>query len=471
MNFSRTVFVDFISRFGRAGISLAVVAVFVRELGIGVFGIFVLFEAVLTVAGIFVDFGIGSAVQKRVAEYQRSPVISTALLLKVVLVCGVSVVVLLFRADLNAYLGAPLALYVPVAVGVQQLGRVGLHALRGELRVSEASVIQFLGDGVFLCTGYWFVLEGQGVIGLVHGFLIGWSLILIGSLASLKYSPSLPTQDIVRSLFNFSKYSFISSIIGGALYSWMDSLVIGYFLSSSAVGLYESAWRVSRIVSLMSVSVGAALFPQVSDWHASQKMDEIRQIVRSSLTVALSAVFPTIVGAWLFGSQILLVAFGPETTAATVPLIILLFGKVFEATNDIVGRALYGLNLPRYTAYSALIFVFINLTLNVVLVSQIGIIGAAIATSMAFAVNASLNAHFLKRSIDYRPAWQDLSYCAAASLWMGLCLAIVARFVNADSAVALIAIVVTGVLLYTLGLLAVPSIRRKFRILATQFIG
>lgn len=463
MSFSRTVLIDLVSRLGRAVISLTVVAVFVRELGINRFGTFVLFEAVLIVAGIFADLGIGSAVQKRVSEHHTSRVVSTALTLKSGLVLAVAVIIFLFRVEINSYLGEPLALYIPAAVGLQQLGRVGLHALRGDLRVSDASVIQFAGDGALLIIGYWFVTQGFGILSLVYGFLGGWSLILVWSLVRLGYSPTLPSRKAADSILDFSRYSFVSSVVGGALYSWMDTIVIGYFLSPGAVGLYETAWRISRAVSLLSQSVGTALFPQVSDWHLNGSLERIRGVIKNSLTVSLSVVFPAIIGGIIFGTQLLTVTFGAETSAAVIPLIVLLFGKLFEAANDVIGRVLYGLNLPRYTAYSALLFMVVNLGLNVFLVPRIGITGAAIATSLAFSANAGLNAYFLKLNLDFRPEWKDIGYCALASAGMGVGLIILSQFITVNSVLTLAVVVATGVVLYSLGLLVPASTRGHLR--------
>lgn len=463
MNFTRTVVVDFLSRLGRAVISLAAIALFVEELGIGGFGTFVLFEAVLMVGGIFADFGIGSAVQKRIRELPGPEVVSTAITLKLGLLLCLTTIVLLFRDGLNSYLGEPLALFVPLAVGIQQIGRIGLHALRGDLRVSQASFVQLLGDSAFLISGYWFVSIGAGVQGLVYGFLVGWSIVSILTFKLFGYSLAIPTKNVGKSVLDFSRYSFISSVAGGALYSWMDTLVIGYFLTPGAVGIYETAWRVSRAVSLVSQSIGTALFPRVSDWHSTESLVRIRQAVDDSVTASLSVVFPAIIGGILFGTELLSVAFGGETTAAAIPLVVLLIGKLPEAANDVLGRALFGVDLPRYTAHSAILFIAVNIILNLLFVPWVGILGAAIATSIAFTVNTGLNAYYVRKNIGFQPSWWEIGHFVIASLGMGIGLMFVSRLVIVQTAVQLTTIVFLGVLLYATILLLLPGTRRHLR--------
>ncbi|WP_435066139.1 oligosaccharide flippase family protein [Halobaculum sp. EA56] len=465
MNLPRTVVVDFISRIGRAGISLFAIAVFVRKLGLDAFGIFVLFEASIVFLGIFVDFGIGSAVQKRVAERELLHVVSAGVLLKGGLLMCVTGVVLFLRSPINSYFGAELAIYIPIAVGLQQLSRIGLHALRGSLQVSEASVLQFFGDALYFIFGYLLVNAGFGIHGLVYGFLIGWTFVLGSTFLRIGYRPLIPDTNTARSLVAFSRYSFISSVIGGAIYSWMDTLVIGYFLTPGAVSIYEAAWRISRGVSLISQSIGTALFPQISEWSLAGELDKIRNATKKSTTAALSVVFPAIVGAALIGRQLLEIGFGSETAVGYIPLIVLLIGKGPEAANGVIGRSLYGLDLPRYTAYAAVFFMLVNVLLNVGLVPLLGLFGAASATSLAFGVNAIINGYFLRREVGFGLEWPELGFYLLASLCMGVSLLIFLKFVDINSWSTLAAALLLGVSTYTGGLLIPTQTRRPIFLL------
>lgn len=471
MSLSRTISVDLFSRVGRAVVALATISVFIAALGPDTFGRFVLFEAAVTVIGIGVDLGLGSAVQRRVAELRLVDVVSTALSLKAALLVVVGSIVLLAAPLADRFFAPSLVPFLVVAVGTQQLGRLGLHALRGDLRVSEAAVVQLVGDISLLAVGYLLATSGFGLLGLVYALLVQWAVVAVISLWLIGYAPVVPSLATARSLFAFSKYTFVSSVVAGALYGWMDTLVIGYFLPPGAVAVYEAAWRVARAVSLVSQSIGTALFPQVSDWQLTDRLPAVSAAVREATTGALVVVFPAIVGAWLLGGRLLATFVNPATAVGATTLVVLLFGKIPEAVNDIVARTLFGLDLPEYTAYAAAVFVGLNLGLNVALVPRYGIEGAAVATSLAFAVNAGLNVYFLRVELPVTFDGRTVGYAVVASLCMGTILWLVDRFIRVDSVVSLSSIVAVGGILYVSLLLAPPSVRRKAMDLAAQFTG
>jgi len=468
MNLSRTISVDLLSRLGRAVVALSAISVFISTLGSDTFGRFVLFEAIVTISGIGVDMGLGSAVQKRVADHQPSRVVSTVLSLKAVLLVVVGIALLLGGSVIGRFLSPSLVPFLILAVGVQQLGRVGLHALRGGLRVSEAAIVQLFGDLVLLVAGYAMAVSGLGLLGLVYAFILQWALISVISLWLIGYTPRLPSVDIGRSLFTFSKYTFVSSVVASALYGWTDTLLIGYFLSPGAVAVYEAAWRVARAVSLVSQSIGTALFPQVSDWQLRDELPAVSETVKEGITGALVVVFPAVVGAMLLGDSLLRTFVDPATAAGATVLVVLLVGKIPESINDVVARTLFGLDQPAYTAYAAGLFMLLNLGLNVALIPAYGIEGSAIATTLAFAVNALINTYFLQNQVPISLDYRTLGYLLLSSLGMGVVLLFVEWTISIDSPVALLVTVVFCGVLYFFLLLIPPSVRRKARELKKQ---
>jgi O-antigen/teichoic acid export membrane protein len=423
---------------------------------------------VVTVLGIGVDVGLGSAVQKRVGNHQLSRVVSTVLSLKALFLLIIGTALLLGRGILEQFLSPSLVPFLIMAVGVQQLGRVGLHALRGELRVSEAAVVQLFGDLVLLTVGYIMAVLGFNLLGLIYAFVLQWILISVVALWLVGYVPRFPSVDVARSLFGFSKYTFVSSVVASALYGWMDTLLIGYFLSPGLVAVYEAAWRVARAVSLVSQSIGTALFPQVSDWQLRDNLSAVSETVREAISGALIIVFPAVVGATLFGDSLLGTFVDPSTAAGAMVLVILLVGKIPEGLNDVVARTLFGLDQPVYTAYSAGLFMIINAGLNIFLIPVYGIEGAAIGTTLAFGVNAFMNTYFLGCQVSIRFDYRTISYALLSSLSMGAILFVVDWIVPIDSPVLLLGTIVFGGLLYFGVLLIPPRNRQKAKTLKNQ---
>jgi O-antigen/teichoic acid export membrane protein len=395
-------------------------------------------------------------------------VISTALSFKAVLLVAVGTALLLGRSVIEQFLPPSLVPFLILAVGVQQLGRVGLHALRGGLRVSEGAIVQLFGDIVLLIAGYAMAVSGFRLLGLVYAFVPQWALISVVSLWLIGYTPRIPSVAVARPLFAFSRYTFVSSVVAGALYGWTDTLLIGYFISPGAVAVYEAAWRVAHGVSLVSQSIGTALFPQVSDWQLRDKLLAVSETVKEGITGALVVVFPAVVGATLLGDSLLRTFVDPTTAAGATVLIILLVGKIPESINDVVARTLFGLDQPVYTAHAAGLFILLNLGLNVALIPAYGIEGAAIGTTLAFGVNAFINTYSLRSQVPISFDYRALGYVLLSSLGMGVVLLTVEWTIPTDSPVWLLGTVLFGGVLYFFLLLIPPSIRRKAKELKKQ---
>lgn len=466
MNISTSAFAEFLSRVGRLGIFVAMFAYFIRSLGTPSFGSFVLFEATAIGLGVFVDIGLGSAVQKRTGESQSRAVLASALAVKIVMLSLVTMGVWFFADALNGFIGRPLAVFLPAAIAAQQFGRLGLHAVRGEDRLVWASGIQLAGDVVHLATALTLdIVAGMGVMGLVLGFVTGWGFVTVATGGLLRFVPVRPDPMVLRSLFRFSPYAFLSSVLGGLVYNWTDTLIIGWFLGPGPVTVYETAWRVSGLMVLGAQAVSTVAFPKVSRWHAADRLDRVEGIFPYLVSAALFMVIPGIAGGYVLGPEVLSVVFGLAAPSGPLVLLVLLIGKLPESVSKVVSRTLYGLNRPEYTSLGAAAFIAINVVLNVILVMAFGMVGAAIATTVAFLVNLAINARYLRRHVSVSIVWRHLAIMGAASLVMGGALLLLGGVLPPQGAPRLIASVLIGAIVYAM-VVAVPrSMRRDIKAL------
>lgn len=448
MDLARTAGLEFITRAGRAVTAVVTLAAFIRLVGAATFGVFVLFEALVAISAVLVDAGMGSALQKRISEGQDSSILSSALFIKLALLGVFSILVIAVPGRLNAYFDAELALALIPAAAFQQLGRFGLQALRGERRVEEAAVIQLAGEVLILGTGASLALAGYGLTGLVLAFIGGWAAIATFALVRIDSQFGTPSLTAARSLIDFSKHSFVSSVVGPLGYTWTDTLVIGWLLSSADVAVYETAWRVSMAVLLPSQAIATTLFPHVSSWAEADSLATVEGVLSKSIPMALLPVVPAIVGAWFVGEQLLAAAFSIDVPIAATLLVVLIGGKLPEALNNVTGRVLYGLDAPAIPAAGSAIELVLNLTLNLVLIHRYGLLGAAVATTLAFLVNASVNAYGVTRHVRLRIDWRGLFSIVLATGIMALWLALIPSNLFGRGLVSIAAEVATGALVY-----------------------
>ncbi len=158
-----------------------------------------------------------------------------------------------------------------------------------------------------------------------------------------------------------------------------DSLMLGLLIDTDAVGIYRIASQVAVAIVIALTAMNGILHPIVADLYANDKRQELQRIV----SIGANAVFAvSIIGGVIlfFAADYLPLLFGAEYVEPIPLLRILIFGQIFNAC---AGPAVLLLNMTGHQRDAAKIMAFgaiLNLGLNAILITQMGIKGAAIAT-------------------------------------------------------------------------------------------
>lgn len=462
MNLARSSLKLFVARISSAGIQFLGITYFAREIGAASMGVFFLFEALLGMLAIPANFGLRGAVEKRISEGEdQGTFLSSAITLKIAPIIAIILAILLLQPVINEYLGAEIAVLLAAALALQEAAQLSLSVLKGELRVGETAILQAARQVTWVGVGVVLVTQGFGAVGLVYGLLAGLGVILVWGWYKVSVTPSRPTREHTRSLFDYGKYNVVSSI-GGYFYNWMDVAIIGLFLTQAHVGAYEIAWRITTVVILLSRSIATAIFPQISEWSAAGAREQIEGLLPEVLTPSLILVIPAFFGTVLYSRSILGLVFGPEYTIAWLALIVLMFDQITEAGQVVLGRSLQAVNRPDLAARATVVGVILNLVLNIILVMRFGITGAAVATMVASLISGLImHAFYLSRVISIKIPYRELGGSLLSAIIMTLILLVTKEFVAVNSIVKLVLVVLIGVSTYGVSLLAFPSLRTK----------
>jgi len=461
MDLARSSLKLFIANLANAAIGFLGITYFAQKLGATPMGIFFLFEALLGMLAIPADFGLRGAVEKRISEGESPGVLlSSAIALKFVPITAIVLAILLLRSYINNYLGADVAVFLAVAIVLQEAAQLSIFVLKGELRVGETAVLQVARQAIWVGLGAILVSRGFGAKGLIYGLLTGLGVMLLWGWYKSSTSPERPSREHARSLFDYGKYNMVSSI-GGYFYSWMDVALIGLFLTQAHVGAYEVAWRVTTIVLLLSNAIAESVLPQVSRWDTEGASSKIESAIRETITPSLLLVIPSFFGAVVFSREILGIVFGEEFTIAWLVLIILMGEKILQSIHKILGRSLQGVDRPDLAAYATVAAVLANLLLNVVLIVRFGIVGAAIATTISFALNTFLHGYFLSRFVRIDFPMGEIGWLVVASIVMTAGLGLLSMFVELSNLYRLVFVILLGAAMYGGTVLLYRPLREK----------
>ncbi len=177
-------------------------------------------------------------------------------------------------------------------------------------------------------------------------------------------------------------------LLSGSMFlimSWTDVLLLGYYLNETQVAIYNIAFKISALVTVVLYAINAIASPQFASLFALDKQEELRRLALQIAKLNFFLTIPATVGIFAslgFYSYL----FGEEFIAGQFCLIILCVGQFFSA---ICGSVLTLLNMAGKEKTVRNIVggtALLNLGLNAVLIQLYGIEGAALATSISLVV-------------------------------------------------------------------------------------
>ncbi|EMA56193.1 putative transport protein [Halococcus thailandensis JCM 13552] len=447
------------------------IAYFSRRLPPAQFGVFFLFFALEGLASIPADMGISSALEKRLSEGEaKAGMLGSALVIKCSLIAVVTVCLLVSQGYVNAYLGMDVTILLVFAVVLRELSLFYIHAVRGNHRVGVTAPIEFARRLTWVSIGVILVAAGFGVRGLLWSLVAGSGVTFGIAYLTCTVSIGQPRLDHVRSLVAFSKYDVISAL-GGRVYQWMDTAIIGLFLAHQFVSAYEVAWQVTLLVLLISKPIALTLFPHISRLQADASTDQIGATISNALGFATFASVPAIVGATIYAPAILHYLFGSEYVIAAMVLVVLMVEKLFQSLNDVISIAVRAIDRPDLAAKATVASVGVNLILSPILLLMVGFIGVAVATTFSWLLNTLLHIHYLSQHVPLNIPYRLIGWYVVASVGMGVVLVGVKTVVPITGVVVLFFEVGLGGVIYAAFAVTIPAIRNRIIVPGLQAFG
>lgn len=266
-------------------------------------------------------------------------------------------------------------------------------ALRAESRPGAAIVAKDITGRTlpltFLVIAVFLSRESLGAIVYWIGFPVVTLAVSIYYLRDkYRYSEiieEVPDQGIIRRLWSFSWPLAASSFIFIFL-SYLDIIMIGYFLQSKSVGYYRSIQPLREASTFALGAFSFIFLPMATEYFESGAIVELEKLYSASTKWIMMGTFPLVIVLGLFSDDIVRVAIGSEYLPAAPVLTILVFGLFFRAVVGMNGEIVQAINQTRIELVSAAIGLMTNFLLNVVLIPRFGIQGAAVATVVGYIV-------------------------------------------------------------------------------------
>ena len=194
----------------------------------------------------------------------------------------------------------------------------------------------------------------------------------------------------------------------------LDVFIVSFFAGARSVGLYAVSTALAELLPYFSTAFSFVLFPRT----ASSDPETASQFTP---VVARLAAFITIVaavGLFLVSRPLITLFYSEEFLPSLYPLWILLPGMVSLGYAGVIHSDLSGRGKPYYSTYGAVVSLFVTVGLDLWLIPRWDITGAALASSVAYTINAAMAVYFYLRETGTDPA--DLLLIRKGDIRIGL---------------------------------------------------
>lgn len=173
-------------------------------------------------------------------------------------------------------------------------------------------------------------------------------------------------------------------VILGQVIQWSSQLLMGVWGSVEDVALFAVAQRTAMLIGFALFAVNASAGPKFAALYSQGNMVGLERVALWSVRLILLVAVPSLIFMMVF-PQWLMGLFGPQFRAASTALMVLAVGQFIGTAVGSVGSLLSMTGHERQLRWNVFIGAVLGVGLGVLLIPGYGLIGAAIATSVAVA--------------------------------------------------------------------------------------
>ena len=201
-----------------------------------------------------------------------------------------------------------------------------------------------------------------------------------------RYTPRAFSPALFRTMLAFGA-PMIGYELAGIVLNIGDRYVIQTMLGSNALGIYSAGYNLCEYIQIIVMaSIGQAIMPMYVRMWEEKGEEETRRFISQALHYYLMLALPLIAGLMTVGEDLLVLLASEKyrESGAIIPYVIT--GMVVDGMVVIVGAGLYIHKSTTVIAGLVAMSAVLNITLNILMIPHLGILGAAQATLISYAV-------------------------------------------------------------------------------------
>jgi O-antigen/teichoic acid export membrane protein len=391
--FTRQVGITLITKVGNLSLSIAVAAIIARWLGPEGKGMLALALLVPGMLGLFLSGGINVAnVYFAGSKRLDVPALSANSVGLTILITipGFAIVLGLTSVGwLEAVVpGVPTWIVLLAMLGFPTNLLNGFFStiLQGLQRIEMVNLINLVQRIITLSLTILLVIVWKlSLLGALVAVLASWALSLIVSCMALRRHGGVLTPkwsySVLRTTLSFGLRGHIGNVLQFFNYR-LDMFIVNFFLGPAGVGIYTVTVRLAELLWYLPNAVGFVIFPKA----AASEPEEMNVFTPRVFRITLGLTALGALGLGVIGRPVINFVFSSAFIGAYMPLLVLLPGVVLLGGSKVLTNEIAGRGYPHYNSLNAALALVVTVVLDLVLIPRYGVLGAALASSTAYAM-------------------------------------------------------------------------------------
>jgi O-antigen/teichoic acid export membrane protein len=291
------------------------------------------------------------------------------------------------RPEWFGFVSARLIRIASVSIPAQLITLIGLNILLAVGKIREFNLLDLAGQSFVLINAVLALIVFRGelstlvIMNTATALLVSFVVVVLIWVAARKLARSQWRVD-ASLLAQMIRYGlkFHIAILAGAIIFRADLLIVNHFRGAGEAGVYSVATQFGMLLMLLPGVIGTLLFPRVTA-EPDVRGETTSLVTRYTAFVTFCCCLATVPFSFL-----LPFIYGAEFSDATWLLLILLPGVYLVGLESVMVQHFNALGLPRVIPVYWVVTLIVNLLLVFSLVPRWGAQGAALASTVSYAL-------------------------------------------------------------------------------------
>jgi O-antigen/teichoic acid export membrane protein len=267
---------------------------------------------------------------------------------------------------------------------------------------------------------------GYGPVGVVLGTAIGMLVpaVIISAKSWALFDRTLYTPELTQKLLIYGT-PLAASFFLDEIANLSDRYMLAWLVAEAEAGKYSVGYDLAgNTIMMIMNAINLAAYPMIVKLLDTKGKEAALEYFNTYVILLLSISIPAVVGLSLVGPGLASLVIGEEYQEAVILILPWVASAIF-----FMGLGAFYLHLPfqlgnknggifKIGIYTAII----NLALNFWLIPSMGMLGAAIATLVSFAMSSALGVYFSRKVFPLPFPAKEILKIIIAAAFMGICL-------------------------------------------------